>query len=223
MLDRHAVSRRVQFFGEQRSLSAAEVQAVLAVLDDAFPFADAVAEADTLHVHARLDSISPAPEKRFTAAGGVPENAADGYIKYAFPEGINLILSSLPVAEDDLLPSCAGRTPRPFLDHLGIDLRRETKGIRALFDSVPAQAEQLAWRHVAQGTHEKPVYCCHTSVGRKHWVYPVDGAPFGRPIEFAYGPLTIHQGKMGCDLRPIDPAHPHARLVAKACSASAGV
>ena len=45
------------------------------------------------------------------------------------------------------------------------------------------------------------------------------------PIEFAYGPLELHDSKMGCDLRPIDPAHPraseaHAALAA--CAASHG-
>lgn len=43
-----------------------------------------------------------------------------------------------------------------------------------------------------------------------HWVYPDDTAGFTRPIEIACGPLEIHAGKMGCDLRPIDPAHPKA-------------
>jgi hypothetical protein len=56
-------------------------------------------------------------------------------------------------------------------------------------------------------------------VALKHWVYPNAGDVFSRPVELAFGPLEIHAGKMGCDLRPIDPAHP---LAAKAvCCAHA--
>lgn len=41
------------------------------------------------------------------------------------------------------------------------------------------------------------------------------------PIEIAYGDLVIHDAKMGCDLRPIDPAHPRAGVAAAALSACA--
>ncbi len=53
-------------------------------------------------------------------------------------------------------------------------------------------------------------------------MYPVAGdAGQHRPIEVAYGELKIHDTKMGCDLRPIDPAHPRAAEAAAALSACA--
>jgi alkylhydroperoxidase/carboxymuconolactone decarboxylase family protein len=53
-------------------------------------------------------------------------------------------------------------------------------------------------------------------------VYPnVDAARQRRPIEFAFGELVVHDSKMGCDLRPIDPAHPRAAEAAAALSVCA--
>ena len=66
------------------------------------------------------------------------------------------------------------------------------------------------------------MYCCHTEVEEKHWVYPNLGdAGQYRPIEFAFGELKIHDSKMGCDLRPIDPSHPRAAEASAALSACA--
>ncbi len=140
------------------------------------------------------------------------ENEREGYVKYTFAGGVNMIYSHIDVAEDDRLPADE-KLARPHLDHVGIDLRTENAETKALFDGVPARAKELGWRHAAQGDETKPVYCCHTSVGRKHWLYPNAGDVITRPIEIAYGKLEIHAGKMGCDLRPIDPAHPKAASV----------
>ncbi len=109
-----------------------------------------------------------------------------------------------------------------MLDHKGIDLRHGSPVVRSLFDSVPAVATDRGWRHVGQGGGGTLVYCCHTEVEEKHWVYPVlDDARQSRPIEFAFGELVIHDAKMGCDLRPIDPAHPRAGEAAAALAACA--
>jgi hypothetical protein len=69
---------------------------------------------------------------------------------------------------------------------------------------------------VEQGGNGKAVYCCHTEVSGKHWVYPRNGGG-SRPIEVASGPLKIHGAKVGCDLRPIDPDHPYAGKVSACC------
>ena len=111
---------------------------------------------------------------------------------------------------------------RPFLDHAGVDLRRESPEVRAAFDKVPEQARGGGWRHVPQGGEAGGVFCCHTEVRGKHWVYPAADAKFLRPIEFAYGALLIHGKSMGCDLRPIDPAHRFAAQV-KAMAPCCGV
>jgi alkylhydroperoxidase/carboxymuconolactone decarboxylase family protein len=216
-------TRTLALFQELGLVSADESRAVLSVLAGAFPFVDVLRAAESIHVHGRVDDVSAMPHARILEGGGVVENQRDGYVKYAFPGGTNMIYSSIDIAQDDLLGERAGLPPRPFVDHVGVDLRRETPEMRALFDAVPARARDLGWRHVPQGDDGKAVYCCHTSVRLKHWVYPDDRASFRRPIEFAYGALTIHAGKMGCDLRPIDPAHPRAAEVVGCCGSGPDV
>jgi alkylhydroperoxidase/carboxymuconolactone decarboxylase family protein len=214
-------TRTLALFQELGLVSADESRAVLSVLGGAFPFVDVLRQAETMHVHGRVDDVSALPHARIREGGGVVENQRDGYVKYAFPGGTNMIYSSIDIAQDDLLRARGGAPPRPFVDHVGIDLRREEPEVRALFDAVPSRARALGWRHVAQGEEGKEVYCCHTSVRLKHWVYPDERASFRRPIEFAYGALTIHAGKMGCDLRPIDPAHPLAAEAVGCCGSAA--
>lgn len=129
-----------------------------------------------------------------------------------------MIFSSIPIAEEDLL---GGEPPlaSAVLDHKGIDLRSADEVTRSAFDEITGIAAGLDWRHVSQGGGGIPVYCCHTEVSEKHWVYPVAGdAGQSRPIEIAYGELKIQEAAAGCDLRPIDPAHPRAGEVG--CSAT---
>jgi hypothetical protein len=53
-------------------------------------------------------------------------------------------------------------------------------------------------------------------------VYPPrEGSRFSFPVELAYGPLVISAEMLGCDLRPIDPRHPAAGLLAAACAPEA--
>lgn len=180
------------------------------LLDANGPFAAHVAAADSLHAHVKVDDTAQLPRAKLLDAGGRVTSEKDGYVKFEFPGGLNLIFSSIPVAEDDKLadePAVA----KPFLDHAGIDLRRETNDVRALFEGIPGAAAQLGWRHAPQGGAGQAVYCCHTEVSAKHWLYPpATQADWNRPLEFAFGPLVLHGESMGCDLRPIDPAHPRA-------------
>jgi hypothetical protein len=150
------------------------------------------------------------PHAAIERLGTRAENAREGYVKFPFEGGINMIFSSIPVAEEDSLSS-AQTMAKPFLDHAGIDLRRETGIVRARFDEIPHIAGRIGWVHVPQGGRGRVVHCCHTHVAQKHWVYPPDetGA-FRRPLELAYGPLLVSAETSGCDLRPIDPRHPAA-------------
>jgi hypothetical protein len=133
-----------------------------------------------------------------------------------FPGGINLIFSSIPVSEEDQLAS--PRPPKPFVDHFGIDLRRETGLVRALFEDTPAIARRAGWPGKSQGGGGRQVFCCQSMVAETYWVYPPPGgARWTRSLEFAYGPLQISQEMNGCDLRLIDPGHPAAASVA-ACA-----
>ncbi len=200
-------------------LSPAEEQSLRGLFGDALPLRTALRRSDSVHLHVRVDDVANLPRDALAAARGRVENERDGYIKYAFPGGTNLIFSAIDVAEDDRLPGA--RRVRPHLDHLGLDLRSVDRETRELFDAAPQLAEKLGWRHVAQGSPDKAVFCCHTSVAEKHWLYPnsTDALPF--PIELAHGPLQIHADSMGCDLRPLDPAHPQASAV-KCCGTEAG-
>jgi len=191
------------------------------LLDANSPFAAHVAAADSLHAHVKVDDTAALPRQRLLDAGARVTSEKAGYVKFEFASGLNLIFSSIPVAEDDKLAGEPAAT-KPFLDHAGIDLRRETADVRGLFDGVPHAAQSLGWRHARQGGAGRAVYCCHTEVSAKHWLYPPAAqAGWDRPLEFAFGPLVLHGESVGCDLRPIDPAHPRAAdaKAAMACCA----
>jgi alkylhydroperoxidase/carboxymuconolactone decarboxylase family protein len=205
------VRHTLEFFRELDLIAAADVGSVLWLFKPEFPFRAQLDSADSIHVHVKVADTAQLPRAAIINAGGAPESEQAGYVKYAFPAGINVIFSSIPVAEDDRLTG-AGKIAHPFLDHAGIDLRSETVDVRRRFDAVTDIAARDGWRHAAQGGAGKAVYCCHTQVNEKHWVYPPAAlGAWKRPLEFAFGPLVVHAGKMGCDLRPIDPAHPRAR------------
>jgi hypothetical protein len=142
-------------------------------------------------------------------------------MKLRFPGGLNLIASSIPVAEEDTLgPEHDGRG-RPLVDHFGVDLRRELGVVRAVFDDTPEIARRAGWFVKSQGGAGRPVFCCHAQVSQKYWVYPpLESARWTRPVELAFGPLVIGAEMNGCDLRPIDPRHPAAAELA-ACAAMA--
>lgn len=214
------VRHTLDFFRDIDLLPAADVERILWLFAPAFPFRAQLESADSIHVHVKVADTERLAHDAILNAGGRPESVQAGYLKYAFAAGVNLIFSSIPVAEDDRLAMAATPT-RPFLDHAGIDIRKDTADTRRRFDAVVATAAREGWRHVAQGGAGRTVRCCHTEVGEKHWVYPPASLrAWVRPIELALGPLVVQAGTMGCDLRPIDPAHPLAREVA--CCGPAG-
>jgi alkylhydroperoxidase/carboxymuconolactone decarboxylase family protein len=210
-------SRAILHLAEKHGLiKSQEKDFILGMFNSSFPFAEAAQLANTFHAHIRVDRTLDLPRAAFLEAGAVIENEKDGYVKYAFPGGANLIFSSINVSQDDLRETYDNRRARPFLDHVGIDLRDETEEVRAAFDAVPGIAAKREFAHTAQGTPDKPVFCCHTNVSLKHWVYPGLSSP---SIEFAFGALKIDLAKSGCDLRPSDPRLGAAPV--SACGASA--
>ena len=222
-LSRRAFEETLEFFRVLGLTTAEEIAEILSLFDADFAFGAAMESASSVHCHYKVADVDALPHDAILARGTAAESCTAGYVKYPFPGGINMIFSSIDISEDDLLPGePAGRLPR--LDHKGIDLRTETDDVRSVFDAVPERAASRGWRHVAQGGGGTPVYCCHTEVDGKHWVYPPTGDPsHSRPVELAFGSLKIHDAKMGCDLRPIDPAHPRAaeaRAALSACIAS---
>jgi len=205
------VRHTLQFFADIHWLAEHDVSRVAWLFDARFPFRRQLDLADSLHVHIKVADTARLPEAAILNAGGCCENRQPGYVKYAFAPGVNFIFSSVPVAEDDRLPGAAAVT-EPFLDHAGVDLRRETVAVRREFDAVAEVAERNGWRSLAQGGADRAVYCCHTQVNEKRWVYPpADLSAWTRPLEFAFGPLVVHANSMGCDLRPMDPGRSRAQ------------
>ncbi|MCC6537640.1 MAG: metallophosphoesterase family protein [Bryobacterales bacterium] len=212
--------RTLADFRELGLVTDHEIEETLALLDPAFPFFGALRVADSIHLHIKVDRVDDLPFERIYALGTHAENDRPGYIKFPFPGGINLIFSSIPTSEEDQLTE-SPMPARPFVDHFGIDLRREIGLVRAIFEDTPAVARRAGWPTKSQGGSGRKVYCCHSTVAEKYWVYPPgEGSRWRRPLEFAYGPLQISQEMNGCDLRPIDPHHPEAGMLA-ACAAPA--
>ena len=220
LLDPAAWRRTLSQFRALGLVSETEIAETLSLLDPAFPFFAALRMADSVHLHVKVDDVDDLPFSQIVALGTQAENARPGYIKYPFPGGINLIFSSIPIADEDQLSD--PRPSKPFVDHFGIDLRREVGLVRALFEDTPGVARRAGWPSKSQGGGGRQVFCCHSMVAEKYWVYPpAEGSRWTRPLEFAYGPLQISQEMNGCDLRPIDPHHPAAASFA-ACAPAAG-
>ncbi len=202
----HEGSRTLRLLARCGLVSVAESAEVQALLAPAGRFANAVALADSVHLHLKVDDTHALPLNDFFDAGARLDHQKDGFVKFRFPGGLNLICSHIPVSQDEQRETPANRRPRPFIDHIGIDLRRESAEVRAVFDALPGQAAALGWAHAAQGGPGQPVQCCHVEVGEKYWLYPgADDGQGGIPLEFSYGPLTLTPGRSGCDLRPSDP------------------
>ncbi len=205
-LDQQRFKQVLGAFLEMGVITKPEIDNVMEIFAPTFPWAASLAVADSVHVHLRVDDVTRLPHDRILGLGTRPENQKDGYVKFPFSGGINVIISSIDVAEDDWIPGPGHK--RPYLDHVGVDLRDESAATKQLFDETPAIAKAAGWRHKPQGGDGTPVYCCHVEVGAKHWVYPPTAG--AACIELAFGALIINGDSMGCDLRPIDPAHPQA-------------
>ena len=159
--------------------------------------------AETVHLHVKVGRTEALPQSRLEAAGAILDHAREGFVKYRLPGAVNAIFSHIPVAAEDLGAAATPQRARPFLDHVGIDVRTIDTSSRAAFDALPGAALVRGWAHVAQGGQGRPVRCCHVEVGEKHWLY-LPGAA-ARPVEVALGPLRRNDSGYGCDLRPADP------------------
>jgi len=209
LFEKDSFERTLSFFSELGLVSRNEPAQVLRLLDKDFEFSETMAFAESVHVHVEVDSVKDIPDTEIQRNGvaSVCRYQQPDMVKYSYPGGINLIFSAFTISQDDLLGNGA-TLPKPFVDHLGVDLRDESEATRTIFDAIPKRAAEVGWRHVHQAS---PLYCCYTACGEKHWVFPPSGGPGGyRPIEFAFGSLRQFEVNMGCDYRPIDPAHPLA-------------
>jgi diadenosine tetraphosphatase ApaH/serine/threonine PP2A family protein phosphatase len=163
--------RRV--LSEFRALSLVsdhEIEETLSLLDPAFPFFSSLRTANSVHLHVKVEDVADLPLAKILALGTYPENDRPGYIKFPFAGGINMIFSSIPTSEEDQLPEPP--QGKPFVDHFGIDMRREIGLVRALFEDTPSVARRAGWPSKSQGGGGRQVFCCHSMVAEKYWVYP---------------------------------------------------
>ena len=168
--------------------------------DDCFVFSKQLAVADSIHLHIKVADVDELPHTYSRRKGGEPQNAKEGYIKYAFADGYNFIFSSIPVSQEEKAGLASFKFP--YLDHIGIDIRNESDEAYAIYNEIPSLAGLKEWTVVKQGGGGKKVYCCHVQVNEKYWVYPPDSIYW----EFAFGNLIVSETVFGCDLRPADPA-----------------
>ncbi|WP_117208620.1 hypothetical protein [Allorhizocola rhizosphaerae] len=203
------IERDLRLFTTHGLLTQHEAAQVQEMVTDNFAFAAAMGNAESIHVHVNAEQIEGLPGEDALRAACRESHGDDRERKFIFDSGLNVIFALDPTAQDEFIPGAVTRQ-KPYVDHVGIDLRDETDATKAIFDAIPAAAAKAGWRHVAQ---EGPVRCCHVEMGPKHWVYPPEG-PTGnrRPIEFAFGELKQSDVYLGCDYRPIDPAHPLATM-----------
>jgi len=218
-LERAAFERVLGALGDLGLVTAAEADEVLALIGSASPFFAATRLADSVHVHVKVAATDALPRAAIERLGGRAENERPGYVKLAFAGGINVIFSSIPVAEEDELPPPPAPRTKPFVDHVGVDLRRTSGEVRAVFDELSSVARRAGWCDVGQSGPGAPVFCCHVSVAEKRWAFPPrEGARWRLPVEFAFGPIAIHAATTGCDLRPLDPRDPRALSAARSAS-----
>jgi hypothetical protein len=205
------IERDLQLFTVHGLLTEHEAAQVQEMVADNFAFAAAMGNAESIHVHVNAERVVDLPGEDSLQAACRESHGDDRERKFSFDSGLNVIFALDPTAQDEFIPGAVTRA-KPYVDHVGIDLRDESDDTKAIFDAIPGAAVRAGWRHVAQ---EGPVRCCHTEMGPKHWVYPPEG-PAGdrRPIEFAFGELKQSDVYLGCDYRPIDPAHPLATKAA---------
>jgi len=193
----------LDFLAAMHWISACERMQVNAVLGDAL-LEPCLERAETIHLHIKLEDTDRLATAALEAAGGTLDHGRAGFVKYRMPGSVNAIFSHIPVSADDLRECDRDRRPRPFLDHIGIDVRRVDEASRKAFDALAPAAIARGWARVPQGGAGRLVRCCHTVVDEKLWLFPA--AKGGRPIEIAFGPLREGAGAAGCDLRPSHPA-----------------
>ncbi len=219
MPDREAARTQIDNLCRWGLASTCERNAAERLFDAAFPFATQMRHAESIHIHVKVDDTESLPRGEIEAAGGVIDHQKQGFVKFRFPGGVNLIFSSIPVSQDELAETDGSRRPRPFIDHIGIDLREQGGEVQTAFDTIPGIASAQSWGHVAQGTPERGVHCCHVEVSAKHWVYPAACSGSTIPLEFAFGPLKMNATSGGCDLRPMDPVKAAAAGETPSCAA----
>ena len=204
----------VSFLKTQGLLSTEELKYANAVSEDDFAFAKQVRIADSVHYHIHVADVSNLPHELLNVHNRTVVNEAEGYIKYAFDGGINFIFSHIPVAQKE---KTTHNNDGAYLDHIGIDIRSDDKPAYIIFQQIPVVSAEHDFLFTRQGDGKEVVKCCHMQVNEKYWVYPNEQLNY----EFAFGPLVIHEGGFGVDLRPANPFNKVTEEATACCGAKA--
>lgn len=199
-IELQSVNTLLDYFSPFNIIPSSTKEQLARLVKDSFIFREQLDLAESLHLHIKVPYTGELPHENLLRYGGQPQNEKDGYIKYAFDKGINLIFSSIPVSQEE--KAGFADFDYPHLDHIGIDIRKDDAVSYECFNKIPGLAENNKLPYKRQGGDGKNVYCCHVQVNEKYWVYPKDLAYF----EFAFGPLVVSDQVFGCDLRPADPS-----------------
>lgn len=78
MIERHAVDVVIGLLRELHLVSESEADGVRALFAPAWPLADVLAVADSIHLHGRVDDVSELRRTQFGRAGAHVENERDG-------------------------------------------------------------------------------------------------------------------------------------------------
>ena len=197
-IDKNRLKSLATFLANEKLLSSEEAEKAISVVHEGFPFQQQIEIAESVHFHIHVANISMLPHEKMIAQNSSVVNKAEGYIKYAFDGGVNFIFSHIPVAQKE---KTNRKQDESYLDHIGIDIRSDDKPAYITFQQIPLISSLHDYLFARQGDGKNVVKCCHMQVKEKYWVYPDEKWNY----EFAFGPLVIHEGGFGVDLRPANP------------------
>ena len=133
-------------------LAPAELAAVQQVMTDV-QIRPAIALAESVHLHIKVDDTERLPQAGMEALGARLDHGREGFVKFRFPGGLNVIFSHIAVSADDLqespaLPARAAFS-RPHRHRLARGVRSIEGGVRCHAvrgKGAPVGACRAGWR-----------------------------------------------------------------------------
>ena len=169
-------------------VSEAEIEEALSLLDPAFPFFAAMRMADSVHLHVKVDDVDDLPFSKILALGTQRRERSARLCEVSVPgrHQPDLLLHSDRGRRSVVRSAAAETVRRSFRNRSAPRDGHRARALRGHAGRGPAR--RLACK--SQGGGGRPVFCCHSMVAEKYWVYPPpEGSRWTRPLEFAYGPL----------------------------------
>jgi len=80
-IDARAAADTLAVFGRLGLLGGDEIDEVLALFEPAFPLAEAIRAAESVHVHVKVADVAALPHDDIVARGVSPTSCTEGYVK----------------------------------------------------------------------------------------------------------------------------------------------